>query len=130
MRTIIRRDKTNLFGMGRLGSTSLRSAQLVRDWLTWRGDDIGPLFCGIYRGEAINRSLETTKVKLMVKEAIIAAGLPPEEVAEVSSHSLWVGAAQELLRASFDRSAIIMRAGRWRSTYVLARYLKYAESNV
>jgi integrase/recombinase XerD len=129
LRAIIRRGKTDPFGMGRIGFTSRLSAQLVGEWLAWRGGDITPLFCGIYRGRAINRSLETTKVKLIVKEAVIAAGLPPEEVAAFSSHSLRVGAAQELLRAGFDTAAI-MRAGGWRSTNVLARYLEYAEHNV
>ena len=129
LRAIIRRGKTDPFGMGRIGFTSRRSAQLLAEWLTWRGDDIAPLFCGIYRGRAINRSLETTKVKLIVKEAVLAAGLPLEEVAGFSSHSLRVGAAQELLRAGFDTAAI-MRAGGWKSTNVLARYLEYAEHNV
>ena len=129
LRVIIRRSKTDPFGMGRIGFTSRRSAQLVGEWLAWRGDDIAPLFCGIYRGKAIDRSLETTKVKLIIKEAVAAAGLPLEEVAAFSSHSLRVGAAQELLRAGFDTAAI-MRAGGWRSTNVLARYLEYAEQNV
>ena len=129
LRAVIRRGKTDPFGMGRIGFTSRRSGKLVGEWLAWRGDDIAPLFCGIYRGRAINRSLETTKVKLIVKEAILAAGLPPEEVAAFSSHSLRVGAAQELLRAGFDTAAI-MRAGGWSSTNVLARYLEYAEHNV
>lgn len=129
LRVIIRRGKTDPFGMGRIGFTSHRSAQLVGEWLAWRGDDVEPLFCGIYRSKAINRSLETTKVKLILKEAIAAAGLPPEEVAAFSSHSLRVGAAQELLRAGFDTAAI-MRAGGWKSTNVLARYLEYAEYNV
>ena len=129
LRVIIRRGKTDPFGMGRIGFTSRRSAQLVGEWLAWRGGDIAPLFCGIYRGRAINRSLETTKVKLIVKEAVSAAGLPPDEVAAFSSHSLRVGAAQELLRAGFDTAAI-MRAGGWKSTNVLARYLEYAEHNV
>ncbi len=129
LRVIIRRGKTDPFGMGRIGFTSRRSAQLVGEWLAWRGDDIAPLFCGIYRGKAIDRSLETTKVKLIVKEAIAAAGLPLEEVAAFSSHSLRVGAAQELLRAGFDTAAI-MRAGGWKSTNVLARYLEFAEHNV
>jgi integrase len=129
LRVIIRRGKTDPFGMGRIGFTSRRSAQLVGEWLAWRGDHIAPLFCGIYRGKAIDRSLEITKVKLIVKEAVAAAGLPPEKIEAFSSHSLRVGAAQELLRAGFDTAAI-MRAGGWRSTNVLARYLEFAEHNV
>lgn len=50
LRVIIRRGKTDPFGMGRIGFTSRRSAQLVGEWLAWRGNDIAPLFCGIYRG--------------------------------------------------------------------------------
>lgn len=88
-----------------------------------------PLFWGIYRDKAINRSLETTKVKLILKEAIAAAGLPDEKVAALSTHALRVGAAQKLLRAGFDTAAI-MRPGGWKSTNVLARYLEYAEHNV
>ena len=69
LRVIIRRSKADPFGMGRIAFTSAQSAQLVRDWLTWRGPDIEPLFCGIYQGKPINRSLGTTKVKLIFKEA-------------------------------------------------------------
>lgn len=94
-----------------------------------RGDSIEPLFCGIYNGKPINRPLGTTKVKLIIKEAVAAAGLPPEEVAEFSGHSLWVGAAQDLLCTSYDTAAV-MRAGGWKSIYVLGRNLELAEHNV
>lgn len=99
------------------------------EWLGWRGDEIEPLFCGIYQGKPINRALEATKVKLIIKEAVAAAGLPPDEVAAFSGHSLRVGAAQDLLCEGFD-SAAIMRAGGWKSISVLARYLECAEHNV
>lgn len=101
----------------------------MREWLAWRGDEIDPLFCGIYQGKPINRPLGTTKVKLIIKEAIAAAGLPPEDVAAFSGHSLRVGAAQDLLCAGFDTAAI-MRAGGWKSVNVLGRYLELAEHNV
>jgi site-specific recombinase XerD len=97
--------------------------------LAWRGDKIDPLFCGIYQGKTINRPLGTTKVKLIIKEAIAAAGLPPEDVAAFSGHSLRVGAAQDLLCAGFDTAAI-MRAGGWKSINTLGRYLELANHNV
>ena len=129
LRVIIRRSKSDPFGMGRIGFSSTRSADLVRGWLAWRGNDIGPLFCGIYQGKPIDRALGTTKVKLIIKEAVAAAGMPPEEVAAFSGHSLRVGAAQDLLCAGFDTAAI-MRAGGWKSVNVLGRYLELAEHNV
>lgn len=129
LRAIIRRSKADPFGMGRIGFSSKRSAELVGKWLAWRGEGIDPLFCGIYQGKPINRPLGTTKVKLIIKEAVAAAGLPPEDVAAFSGHSLRVGAAQDLLCAGFDTAAI-MRAGGWKSVNVLGRYLELAEHNV
>lgn len=129
LRAIIRRSKADPFGMGRIGFSSKRSAELVGEWLAWRGADIDPLFCGIYQGKPINRPLGTTKVKLIIKEAAAAAGALPEEVEAFSGHSLRVGAAQDLLCAGFDTAAI-MRAGGWKSVNVLGRYLELAEHNV
>ncbi len=129
LRALIRRSKADPFGMGRIAFSSRRSARLVGEWLAWRGDAIEPLFCGIYQGKPINRSLGTTKVKLIIKEAAAAAGVPPEEVAAFSGHSLRVGAAQDLLCAGFDTAAI-MRAGGWKSVSILGRYLEFAEHNV
>lgn len=129
LRAIIRRSKSDPFGMGRIAFSSKRSAELVSEWLAWRGDEIEPLFCGIYQGKPINRPLGTTKVKLIIKEAVAAAGLPPEDVQAFSGHSLRVGAAQDLLCAGFDAAAI-MRAGGWKSINVLGRYLEFAEHNV
>jgi site-specific recombinase XerD len=129
LRAMIRRSKSDPFGMGRIGFSSRRSAKLVGEWLAWRGEGIDPLFCGIYQGKPINRALGTTKVKLLIKEAVAAAGVPPQEVEAFSGHSLRVGAAQDLLCAGFDTAAI-MRAGGWKSINVLGRYLEFAEQNV
>ena len=129
LRVMIRRGKADPYGMGRIAFSSIATAQLVRDWLDWRGSAVEPLFCGIYQGKPINRSLGTTKVKLIIKESAAAAGEAPEDVAAFSGHSLRVGAAQDLLCAGFDTAAI-MRAGGWKSVNVLGRYLEFAEHNV
>ena len=129
LRVIIRRSKADPFGMGRIAFSSGHTAQLVRDWLAWRGSDVEPLFCAIYQGKPINRPLGTTKVKLIIKEAAAVAGMSPKDVAAFSGHSLRVGAAQDLLCAGFDTAAI-MRAGGWKSVNVLGRYLEFAEHNV
>ena len=129
LRAIIRRSKSDPFGMGRIAFGSHRSARLVEEWLTWRGPDIKPLFCPIYQGKPIDRTLGTTSVKEMIKAAVAAAGVSTEEVSAYSGHSLRVGAAQDLLCDGFDTAAI-MRAGGWKSVNVLGRYLEFAEHNV
>ncbi|MFU8865880.1 MAG: tyrosine-type recombinase/integrase [Rhodobacterales bacterium] len=129
LRVLIRRSKADPFGEGRLAFTSCKTASLVREWLDWRGPEIEWLFCPIYQGKVLNRSLETTTVKRLVKTAARRAGLDQADIDAFSGHSLRVGAAQDLLVKGFDTSAI-MRAGGWKSVGVLARYLEKAEHNV
>lgn len=128
-RVLIRRSKTDQEGLGRISFTSRKTAQLVQDWLEWRGDKIIPLFCPIYQGKPINRVLEATIVRSIVKSAASEAGLAPADVHAFSGHSMRVGAAQDLLKRGNDTAAI-MRAGGWKSINILARYLEKAEHNV
>ena len=126
---LIRRSKTDQFGGGRIAFTSRETANLLSEWLDWRGEFIEYLFCPIYHGKALNRSLSPTSVKRVIKKAAVLAGFEEEDVAGFSGHSMRVGAAQDLLCAGFDTAAI-MRAGGWKSVDVLARYLETAEHNV
>ncbi len=129
LRVIIRRSKADPFGEGRIAFTSRKTASLVRDWLDWRGPHISYLFCPIYQGKAMQRSLSTTSVKSLIKSSARKAGLDPDEIDGFSGHSLRVGAAQDLLCAGHDTVAI-MRAGGWKSVNILSRYLEHAEHNV
>ena len=129
LRVLIRRSKADPFGAGRVAFTSMRTTELLKQWLDYRGPDIEWLFCPIYQGKVIDRCLETTTVKRVVKEAAKRCELRPDQVASFSGHSMRVGAAQDLLRRGFDTAAI-MRAGGWKSVNVLARYLEKAEQNV
>lgn len=129
LRLIIRRSKTDPFGMGRLAFTSRRTARLVSEWLNWRGPNIKPLFCGIYQERAINRALGPDTIKLVIKRTAKVCGLEKIDIDAFSAHSLRVGAAQDLLRNGHDTAAI-MRAGGWKSVDVMARYLEFAEHNV
>jgi integrase/recombinase XerD len=128
LRVLIRRSKADPFGLGRIAFTSRRSAGLVEKWLSWRGPYIRALFCPIYHGKALNRSLSVSSIKRVIKTSAQRAGLKPEDVEAFSGHSLRVGAAQDLLCAGHDTAAI-MRAGGWKSINVLSRYLEFAEFN-
>ncbi|SHK58381.1 Site-specific recombinase XerD [Shimia gijangensis] len=129
LRVLIRRSKADPFGQGRISFTSRETATLVQDWLDWRGPHITYLFCPIYHGKALERSVSTTTVKTLIKSSAKKAGLGPEDIDSFSGHSLRVGAAQDLLCAGYDTAAI-MRAGGWKSVNILSRYLELAEHNV
>ena len=129
LRVLIRRSKADPFGNGRISFTSSSTAALVDEWLAWRGAAPDYLFCPIYKGKAVDRSLSATTVKRLIKESAVRAGLNQVEIDAFSSHSMRVGAAQDLLCAGHDTAAI-MRAGGWKSINVLGRYLELAEHNV
>lgn len=129
LRVLIRRCKSDHEGAGRLAFTSRGTAALVRDWQALRGNHTGWLFCPVYRGKAVDRSLESSSVKRVIKETAIKAGFEKADVDRFSGHSMRVGAAQDLLMRGVDAVGI-MRAGGWKSLSVLARYLEMAEHNV
>ena len=129
LRVLIRRNKADPAGLGRVAFTSKRTGQLLSEWLGWRDTDFQPLFCPIYQGHPLDRHLSDTTLKRLIKSAAKNAGLDPEEVEDFSGHSMRVGAAQDLLKAGHDTAAI-MRAGGWKSINVLTRYLENAEQNV
>jgi integrase len=85
------------------------------------------LFQPVYKNVSIPRSISYTTVKRVILKSLEASGV--DDVEAYSSHSLRVGAAQELLRRGHSTSTI-MRAGGWKSVNVLARYLEEAEVNV
>ena len=129
LRVLIRRSKADPFGHGRISFTSSTTATLIGEWLQWRGATLEYLFCPIYKGKAVNRSLSATTVKRLIKQSALLAGFDRIDVDAFSSHSMRVGAAQDLLCAGHDTAAI-MRAGGWKSINVLGRYLELAEHNV
>ena len=129
LRLLIRRSKAEPYENGRIAFTSKRTAELQKDWLTYRGSAIESLFCPIYQGMVVDRCLETMTIRRVIKEAAQRCGLRADEVASFSGHSMRIGAAQDLLKRGFDRAAI-MCSGGWKSVNVLARYLEKAEHNV
>lgn len=128
-RVTIRWSKSDQFGSGRIAFTSRTTATLLTDWLSWRGDASDYLFCPIHQFLPLDRGLNPTTIKRVIKKAAKNADFSKADVAAFSGHSMRVGAAQDLLCAGHEAIAI-MRAGGWKSTNVLARYLEHAEQNV
>lgn len=129
LKVLIRRSKSDQFGEGRTTFTSRETGRTVLDWIKARKIDCETLFCPVYKGKAVDRSLSDMAVRRLVKETAKRAGLPRELIAQFSGHSFRVGAAQDLLRLGYDGTAI-MRAGGWKSTQTVLRYLQEAHQNV
>lgn len=129
LRVLIRRGKSDPYGLGRVAIASRPTAALVGAWLDWRGDGIEPLFCPIQQERPLPRALHDVAVQRLIRRAAAEAGLPPEVVRAFSGHSMRVGAAQDLVSRGRDAAAI-MRAGGWKAMSVLGRYIQEAEHDI
>lgn len=129
IKVIIRRSKADPFGHGRLAFTSKPTAEFVKEWLRQRAVDTEVLFCPVYHGKAIDRAITDMTVRRVLSETAERAGFPPDEARLFSGHSMRVGAAQDLLCLGYDGIAI-MKAGGWKSSQTLLRYIEAAEQNV
>jgi hypothetical protein len=58
--------------------------------------------------------LEVNSVAEIFKRVAAFVGMEPKDVAEVSGHSVRVGATQDLLALNIDLASV-MQAGRWKS---------------
>ena len=71
--------------------------------------------------------MQTSSIRRLVKRAATRAGLDHGIAAEISGHSMRVGAAQDMMVTGFDMLAI-MQAGGWKTPTVVARYVENAST--
>lgn len=126
-RVLIPRSKCDVAGDGRIAWLSPETALRLRRWLDVSEVEEGPLFRALNLGRPSERGLDTCSIRRLIKRAATSAGVEPKLAAELSGHSMRVGAAQDMLVAGFD-SLAIMQAGGWKTTAVLLRYVENAST--
>jgi integrase/recombinase XerD len=128
-RILVRRSKSDPFGHGYAAYVSQRGMQAVAEWTQAAGISRGPIVRPVFKTVAGEGPVDPRLVNRRLVALAVAAGLDPRIVARLTSHSLRVGAAQDL--ATAGRSLIeIMRAGRWRALDSVADYVREAPVNV
>jgi integrase len=126
MSILVRRAKNDPFGDGRYGFLAPPTMQLLMDWLDAAGIKDGFLFRRITGRWIGPDALHPYSVNRILKEAAKRAGLAPNVVADLSGHSMRVGAAQDLMADGLGILPI-MQAGGWKSMNVIRRYVEHAE---
>ncbi|MFO0991230.1 MAG: tyrosine-type recombinase/integrase [Hyphomicrobiales bacterium] len=124
---LIPRSKSDVSGQGRIAYLSPQTASLLRRWIAMSGISTGPLFRSLHLQRLYDGPLTTSSIRRLIKRATQRAGLPPSVAAELSGHSMRIGAAQDMLVAGFDALAI-MQAGGWKSANVVLRYVENAST--
>jgi integrase/recombinase XerD len=71
-------------------------------------------------------ALHSYSVVRILKDAARDAGLDKSLIAQLSGHSMRVGAAQDMAAAGIDLGAI-MHAGGWKSADMVMRYIEHME---
>ena len=130
-RVLIRRSKTDQVGEGNAAYLSRTTVRCLKLWLDAVEITEGAVFRRIIgRGTAedlpngrgrIAERLSVDAIAQAFKRVAKWIKMPADEVAQVSGHSIRVGATQDLLALNIDLASV-MQAGRWKTNRMPMRY--------
>jgi integrase len=130
-RALIRRSKTDQVGEGNAAYLSRTTVRYLKLWLDAVEITEGAVFRRVIgRGTAedlpngrgrIAQRLSVDAIAQAFKRVAKWIKMPAEEVAQVSGHSIRVGATQDLLALNIDLASV-MQAGRWKTNRMPMRY--------
>jgi integrase len=130
-RALIRRSKTDQAGEGNTAYLSRTTIRYLNEWLKAVEITEGAIFRRVIgRGTAkdlpegrgrIGGRLSVDGVAQAFKRVAEWIGMTADEAAQVSGHSIRVGAAQDLLALNIDLASV-MQAGRWKTNRMPMRY--------
>jgi integrase len=123
---LIRRSKSDPYGLGRAGFLSAKTRQLLTEWQQAAKIHDGYIFLRMRYGRVEPNSMHPFSVSRILKSLAESAGLPAQAVKNLSGHSMRVGAAQDMITSGMSVLPI-MRAGGWKTVHVVARYVENAD---
>ena len=118
---LIRRSKTDQAGEGARAYLSRETIRHLHQWMATAGIGDGAVFRRLIGRKRVGERLHADIVADIFKRVGKWIGLPAEDVAAISGHSIRVGATQDLLVLNIDLASV-MQAGRWKSTHMPMRY--------
>jgi integrase len=134
-RALIRRSKTDQVGEGNTAYLSRTTVRHLKRWLEAAEIKEGAVFRRVigrgafttdYHGKGRSgERLSVDGVAQAFKRVAKWIELPADEVAQVSGHSIRVGATQDLLALNIDLASV-MQAGRWKTNRMPMRYGEHA----
>ena len=123
MTIFLRRSKTDPEGHGRWLHVTDRTAMAVEGWLSALGETEGFLFRGLLRNHIPTAELGVGQINRIFKRMAKQAHVDDALISRITSHSCWVGAAQDLVS---DGATLpqLMNRGRWGKTDTVMRYVE------
>jgi integrase len=120
-RVLIRRSKTDQAGEGNTAYLGRETVRLLQRWIEVATIKEGAVFRRLVGRGRIGERLEVNSVAEIFKRVAAFVRMEPKDVAQVSGHSVRVGATQDLLALNIDLASV-MQAGRWKSNRMPMRY--------
>ena len=120
---LLRQSKTDLEDFGKWLPISKESAHALNEWLGVANLTSGYIFRSVMRGNIITDSIGVGQIARIYKRIARDANLENELVHHISSHSMRVGAAQDLLLSGASLP-IMMNKGRWSKPDTVMRYVE------
>jgi site-specific recombinase XerD len=118
---LIRRSKTDQEGQGSTGYLSRETVKWLRVWLESAAIKEGAIFRRLVGQNRTGERLHPDIIADIYKRVARWIQMPAKQVAQVSGHSVRIGATQDLLALNIDLASV-MQAGRWKSTQMPMRY--------
>ena len=123
IKVFLRKSKTDQDLQGKWIYLTKRSADAIEAWIKQAKLIDGFLFRGINNGIDISHELQGSQINRIYKRLAKEAALPKDIIANISGHSIRIGAAQDLLKSGASMP-FIMNRGRWSKTDTVMRYLE------
>jgi site-specific recombinase XerD len=120
-RVLIRRSKTDQMGEGNTAYLSRETVRLLALWMERAHIAHGAIFRRLVGRHQIGERLNVDAVAQTFKRVAAFIGMSPNDVSQISGHSIRVGATQDLLALNIDLASV-MQAGRWKSNRMPMRY--------
>jgi integrase len=118
---LIRRSKTDQAGQGAQAYLARETVRYLHAWLKAGNITEGAVFRRLVGRNVVGPRLHVDMVSDIFKRVGRWIKLPAVDVAEISGHSIRVGATQDLLALNIDLASV-MQAGRWKSTHMPMQY--------
>jgi site-specific recombinase XerD len=119
----LRKSKTDPHGVGKNLYLSNEAHQALKEWVNKSKISTGKIFRAIKVSGEITKNLNSAQIGRIFKKLARTSKIDSEIIKKISSHSMRVGGAQDLVKAN-TALTIIMNRGRWSKTDTVMRYIE------
>lgn len=121
----LRKSKTDQEAIGKVIKPTTKTQEAMKNWINRSKIESGFLFRGIKNNGDISPGMNPGQINRIFKRLAAKANLSREQIANISGHSIRVGAAQDLMISGASLPTLMIK-GRWSKPDTALRYIELA----